>query len=278
MNNHDFQNAYRKLEQRTKVLAEADGDVYLPSPEPSGRAHYIFICMEPSLGGWAKDKVEAEKKVADGFRNFLAGYDPMILHFCIRRFLCRRDQRYHITDFSKGAMLGKNAHKRRPERYKRWYPLLKEEIGLVAEDTAQVFAVGKVVKDHLDSFCFPKQVTCLLHYSPQAASYRTKGISGHEYAFEEFQKTVSHEDVLAVAREVIREAMMPDKIREFVLSKVEGRKLTPSRLKLMFNYKLAFEALHSKLCGQQAPTETAPAPELPITPARGRAGEPNVSG
>src|SRR5712692_842590 len=151
MNDLNFQHAYQELERRMKDLAEKDGDVYLPNPEPSGHVDYIFICMEPSLRGWAKDKVEAEQKIKNGFRNFLNGYDPMILHFSIRRFLCKSDQRYHITDISKGAMLVELASNARNARYQRWYPLLKEEIDLLATDKARVFAVGKTDEDHLNT-------------------------------------------------------------------------------------------------------------------------------
>jgi hypothetical protein len=68
----DFQAAYRNLEGRMKALAQADGDVFLPNSEPEGPVDYVFICMEPSLGRWARSAEEAESKVDAGFRNFLA--------------------------------------------------------------------------------------------------------------------------------------------------------------------------------------------------------------
>ena len=49
-----FHEKYRDLEDRFRVLAEADGDVYLPNVEPAGPARYVFIAMEPSLGRWAR--------------------------------------------------------------------------------------------------------------------------------------------------------------------------------------------------------------------------------
>lgn len=72
-----------------KALAEADGDVCLPNPEPSGLVDYVFICMEPSLGGWAKNGDEARAKVAAGFRNFVyLDRGTLALHFAIREYLC----------------------------------------------------------------------------------------------------------------------------------------------------------------------------------------------
>ena len=71
-----------------KALAEADGDVYLPNPKPGGPVDYVLICMEPSLAHWARSAKEARARVDAGFRNFLAGFEPMLLHFSVRRFLC----------------------------------------------------------------------------------------------------------------------------------------------------------------------------------------------
>src|ERR1039457_2928740 len=60
-------------------------------------------------------------------------------------YCCVGPKRYHITDFSKGAMLVKGADQERTQRYDRWYPLLQEEIHLVATSDATIVAVGKVV-------------------------------------------------------------------------------------------------------------------------------------
>jgi hypothetical protein len=77
----------------------------------------MLICMQPSFGGWARSADEARARVDAGFRNFLAGLEPMLLHFCVRRFLWVSDQGYYITDLSKGAMLVKRAGVARAERY-----------------------------------------------------------------------------------------------------------------------------------------------------------------
>ena len=66
---------------------------------------------------------------------------------------CRREEpTYHITDLSKGAMRVTDASSSlalRYERYKRWYPLLCEEIKLVARPNAPIIPVGHVVRDFL---------------------------------------------------------------------------------------------------------------------------------
>jgi hypothetical protein len=92
-----------------KARSEADGDVFLPNPEPLGPVEYVFVCMEPSLGGWARSPDEAKARVEAGFRNFVSSVEDFILHFCIRQYLCEPTEHYHITDLSKGAMLVERA-------------------------------------------------------------------------------------------------------------------------------------------------------------------------
>lgn len=99
--------------------------------------------MEPPLGAWARSAEDAQLRVQNGFRNFLSSVEAMILHFCAGRFLCSPGQRYHITDFSKGAMLVQHAGKTRTERYNRWYSLLLEEINLLTRTDAKCVAVGR---------------------------------------------------------------------------------------------------------------------------------------
>src|SRR5450759_1165356 len=144
-----FHTVYRELEERMKALAEADCNVFLPNPEPLGPVDYVLICMEPSFGRWARTADEARSKVEAGFRNFLSSIEVSILHFCVRRYLCEPEQRYHITDLSKGAMLVNRAGLARIQRYHKWYPLLLEELDLCATASAGIVAVGNVVSQYL---------------------------------------------------------------------------------------------------------------------------------
>ncbi len=230
-----------------KARAEADGDVFLPNPEPEGPVDYVFICMEPSLGRWARSKEKAKSKVDVGFRNFLFSTETSILHFCIRRYLCESTQRYHITDFSKGAMLVKGADRERTQRYDGWYPLLQEEINLVATSDAAIFAVGKVVSQNLERLCFQRPFTPIIHYSALAAGARSAEIARlrQEDAFEAFRGSVSIQDVADTAGAVLREAHVPTKMYDEALSGLLKSQLSTSRQQLIFIYKLAFESIRA---------------------------------
>ena len=240
-----FQTAYRDLEGRMKALAEADGDVFLPNPEPEGPVDYVFICMEPSLGRWARSPEEAKSKVDAGFRNFLFSTEISILHFCIRRYLCEFTQRYHITDFSKGAMLVERANLARIQRYDRWYELLQEEINLVATSDAAIVAVGKVVSQDLKRRGFQRPIKPIIHYSGLAGRARSAAIVGHEDGFEAFRGSVSIKDVAATAEAALREAHVPTKMCNEALSRLSKGQLSISHQQLIFSYKLAFESIRA---------------------------------
>jgi len=240
-----FHVAYRALEERMKVLAEADGDVFLPNPEPEGPADYVLICMEPSLGRWARSADQARIKVEAGFRNFLFSIEDFLLHFCVRRYLCAPAQRYHITDFSKGAMLVDRAELARTQRYDRWYASLLEEIDLVATPDAAIIAVGNVVFRHLERRGFRRPLARVIHYSGLAARARSAGIVGHEDSFQAFRDSVCMEDVKAIAEAVLTAASVPAEIHDDTLARLARSQLSTSRQQLAFNYKLAFESIRS---------------------------------
>jgi hypothetical protein len=167
--NGNLHTAYRTLERRMSTLAEDDGDAFLPNPEPECPVQYVLICMEPSLGRWARSADEARLRVEEGFRNFLFSPEDFIVHFCVRRCLCGAAERYHITDMSKGAMLGALARPARAQRYHRWYPLLQEEIDLVATPDAVIVAFGNEVHRYLERHPPRRPFFRVIHYSPLAA-------------------------------------------------------------------------------------------------------------
>jgi hypothetical protein len=242
----NLREAYRALEERMKTLAEDDGDIYLPNPEPDGSADYIVICMEPSLGRWAHSQEEARLKVATGFRNFLFSIEDFILHFCIRHYLCGPGQRYHITDLSKGALLTERAGIARQQRYDRWYSLFEEEIRVVATSDAKFVAVGNAVAGHLVRRGFPRPFTKIIHYSGRAAKARKDGIVGHEKAFEAFRASFSVVDFFADAQKVLEAARVPCSFAEEVLLRLGNSHLSLSRIMLMFNYRTAFGVIRNE--------------------------------
>jgi len=231
--------AYYDLERRMGALAKQDEGVYLPNCKPEEKVNHVMICMEPSLGRWAG--LDPHQRIKDGFRNFLPSDDVAILHFCVRRYLCRSGERYHITDVSKRAMLVKEAGGDRQRRYCQWFPLLQEEIDLIAIPNANIVAVGREVAQFLSQK--RPGFRRIIHYSPLAGRARLNGIKAHEAAFEAFKHSVCHEDLVAVAKEAMKSMQVRDNIQDETLSRLYKFELTDSRKMLMLNYKLAFDAM-----------------------------------
>ena len=111
---------------------------------------YILVAMEPSSGGGSGISTHGKEL---NNRNFAGSLEDFILHHCVNEYLCGDERDYYLTDLSKGAMPVARASGSlalRYERYKRWYPLLSEEIKLVARPNALIIPVGYVVRDFLE--------------------------------------------------------------------------------------------------------------------------------
>ena len=221
-----------------KAQAEADGDIFLPNPAPSGPVDYTFVCMEPSLGRWAPTPEAASKRIAEGFRNFIYSLDDCILHYCASEYLCGEGQRYFVTDVSKGAMLVNRAGKERAERYNRWHHLLTDELDLLLRPSGRVIAVGSAVANHFQDHCL-RDFSTIMHYSRLAAAGRNAAIVGREDEFRAYRESVALQDVVDNAEHYMLACGIPTTIRAETLARLSAGTLTDSRRKLMFVYKTA---------------------------------------
>lgn len=140
---------YTELEKEMKRQVDRDNkdsciqSTYLPCITPKGKVDFIFVAMEPRIERWIPF-VKFEELCSRGFVNFIGDMYCATVHYSIWRALDIHDiSRYHITDLSKGAMSTKYAEVERNERYNRWKPLLKKEIGILSEtNKTQVIAFG----------------------------------------------------------------------------------------------------------------------------------------
>jgi len=227
-----------------KARAEADGDIFLPNPAPSGPVDYALVCMEPSLGRWAATPELAYERIAAGFRNFIWSLEDFILHYCAGRYLCDEGQHYFVTDVSKGAMLVDRADKERTERYNRWHGLLTDELDLLLRPLGRVIAVGNAVAKHFRHHGLHNFST-IMHYSGQAAAGRNAAIVGREQEFEAYRNSVTLWDVVENGEQYMLAYGIPADIRSETVDRLAKADLTESRQKLMFVYKTAFEGMRS---------------------------------
>lgn len=231
---------YTVLEERFRAQAEAEGSIFLPNVRPSAPVDFVLIAMEPSLRSWSKSPEDAQAQIVAGFRNFLFSMEDLLLHFCIRSYLCKPGETYYLTDLTKGAMPVTRARENRRDRYDRWYPLLLEEIAIVAKPSARIYTIGRAVDDYLRRKRFDRPTERLLHYSGQAAKHREKVVRGREGEYERFAQALQPEGVLKVAEEVMVEACLPSQMMAQTLARLSRHKLTDSRKMLAFTYYVEF--------------------------------------
>ena len=120
--------------------------------------------------------------------NFSWSVEDFILHYCVRHYLCRSGESYHLTDLAKGGMTVRDAEHRRRERYERWYPLLQEELALLNKPgRTHLIAVGRVVGNFLSDKGLSDQVERVLQYSRAAAAHRNRAVQQWAEDFAEFR-------------------------------------------------------------------------------------------
>ncbi len=242
-----FEQKYEALERRFEEQVEKDNrnlnieSGFVHNFVPRGPVDYVLIAMEPSTGVPGKDLKDPHQ--ID--RNFSWSVEDFILHYCIRNWLCRNGESYHLTDLAKGGMKTGLADVERIRRYDSWYELLVEELRLLNKGRGtRIIAIGKVVADYLEDKGLCERVERILHYSRNAASHRDKGIKAWEEHFPEFSRSVDRDAFDQTVKDVLQDADM----FSYVNHRPEGGRtytLTESRKKLMFLYKMRFGELRA---------------------------------
>ena len=250
-----FSQKYEELERKFCEQVQKDFDCrglesgMLRNIQPNGPADFILIAQEPAWGGQKKTGKRPPdwEFVKDREnRNFCGHIYDFMFHFCIRNYLCEDGQTYYLTDLSKGAMSVKQAAATSRETYKRWYPLLVEELNLVAKlEGTRVIAIGEKVHTFLRK---RKEFECIdkiIHYSRAANGARAREVEQYVNGFPEFADTLKFSDILDTTEEVMKRAGYSNSSREEKCQRFRSSKsrLTTARKKSIFYYKKRFEEL-----------------------------------
>ena len=238
-----FHQVYGELEQKIECMIEEENTIFLPFLRPKGPVDFVLVGMESSLGGWAPSgPTEACEKRGQGMKHFAWSMEDFILHYCIRNYLCPGGETYYLTDLAKGAMFTKEAADGRRARYEKWYPILEEEIGLIAKPEAKIISIGTVVGTFLSAKALYRHAGTILHYSPQAARHRgLEGKSCEEY--KRFTSSVELCHVLQTAEKVLEKGEVCPSLKCEILKRLKKSELSDSRKRLMFNYKVRFDRI-----------------------------------
>jgi hypothetical protein len=134
--------------------------IYVPNPVLTETPEWCLIAMEPSLSGMLPEFFQ--RRIDNGFLNFLWSEGDFILHYCAYTFLCKGRFKYHFTDISKGAMNTGIANSKRRERYANWIAIIKDELRLF--EAPCLIGVGGQASDFLRKYDFPI-LGSIMHYS-----------------------------------------------------------------------------------------------------------------
>ena len=119
---------------------------------------YVFICMEPSLRGWARDPDEAKAKIDTGISQFyFSGSRNIVLTFCNFQVACANSPKPTTSPTFLRALCSSNMQGW-SERHAMigGNSLLLEELDLVARANANIFAVGRIVDKFLQARAVPR--------------------------------------------------------------------------------------------------------------------------
>ena len=239
----DFQEKYQALEKKFREQVEEDLEChgtqseFLPNLAPKGKVDFVLVAMEPSGG---KSQEEVAKNPLLSPKNFSGSVEDFILHYCLQNYLCGDGRDCYLTDLSKGSMPINEAAVDRYRRYKRWYPLLEEEIELVAKSGTPIIPIGNYVHGFLAERRKTDLHANILHYSQSAGGARKKIPSLYPDEYHDFRETVSWCEIEDTVRRVLEKNDMPERIKPRIEKFRRGAKLTESRKKLIFTYKVQF--------------------------------------
>ena len=239
-----FQEKYQVLVREFKDQIKEDNknlkipSYYLPNVEPKGEVDFVLVAMEPS--GTAQE--DGQPNVP---RNFMASYEDFLTQFCLRNYLCRDGQSYHVTDMAKGGMPTDQAKQTRSWRWPRWYPLLKQELELVAPG-ARVIALGDTVarflKERKENEKLPQGLSGTIpHFSRQASVARPIAPQLLPKQYDRFSKNVSIADIRGTAEDMMQGREF-DESRDSILQGIP-KDLSESGRQLLFTYKCLFTVI-----------------------------------
>ena len=249
-----FSQRYEDLERKFCKQVQKDFDccglesVMLRNIQPDGPVDFILIAQEPARGGQTLTGIRPSdwECVKDREnRNFCGHVYDFMFHYCVKNYLCGEDQTYYLTDLSKGAMSVKQAAATSHETYIRWYPLLVEELNLLAKPgQTQVIAIGGKVRSFLRRRKQFKGIDRVIHYSRAANGARARAVRPYLYEFPEFAEMLKFDDILDMTEDVLCQAKYSEKSRKDKIRVLcHGSRLTDTRKKSVFYYKKRFEEL-----------------------------------
>ena len=226
-----FREQYKNLQSQWRQLAIKRKRQYLQYLAPRAPVDFVLVGKMTSISEEDANKIPHGKYPdvpAPGY-NLLISIGDLILNYGAHRHLCRPEEKYYLTDLGKCAVPPKSANgKILKEEFTAWYPMLLEELKLVAKPEATVVPVSSATWSFLKAQPnFPYRLTTpILHWSTAAVSAAKMASSFFPREWDKYRRSTSWEDLRASTEEIFTEADLgqhmdcvhsrfKDKFREF---------------------------------------------------------------
>ena len=235
-----FREQYENLQIQWRQLAVERDRQYLQYLAPQAPVDFVLIGKMTSIS--EKDAVETPPgdfpDVPPPGYNLLLSIGDLILNYGAHRHLCRPGERCYLTDLGKCAIPPKHAKgKLLADEFAVWYPMLLEELKLVAKPDATVIPVGSATGNFLKAQPnFPYRLTTpILHWSNAAVSAAKMASSFFPDEWDDYRRSTSWEDLRASTEEIFTAAGL-----DHHMDSVHGRfkdKFGEFHAHYMFTYK-----------------------------------------
>jgi hypothetical protein len=232
-----FVERYDALQNQWRELAVAHEHHYLEYLAPRGPVDFVLVAKMTSISKKEAAETPPGEHPADGY-NLHVSLGDLILNYGAHRHLCKPGERFYLTDLGKCALPAKDAKgKREQGEFAAWYPMLLEEIELVAKPDATVIPVSSTTGNFLKGrpdFPYPLAEP-ILHWSMAAGAAAKMASSFFPQEWTQFRQSTGREELWQSVKEILSEAGLDehlDCVRDRIMDKFRD-----IHLHYMFTYK-----------------------------------------
>ena len=235
-----FREQHDALQHQWRQRAKDHGHQYLQYLAPRSPVDYVLVGKMTSIG--EKDAAMTEPGCyptidPPGF-NLHVSLGDLILNYGAHRHLCKPGETYYLTDLGKCAIPpGRAKGKLQDNEFHDWYPILLEELKLVAKPNATVVPVGGATGNFLKGqpdFPYPLAEP-VLHWSSAAIVAAKMASSLFPDEWKEFLEATNWEDLRSSTEEIFREAGLDQHMDD--IDRRYKERFRETQIHLMFTYK-----------------------------------------
>ena len=238
--NQAFSEQYDALQHQWRQRAKNHGHQYLQYLAPRSPVDYVLVGKMTSIG--EKDAAMTEPgcypAIDPPHFNLHVSLGDLILNYGAHEHLCKAGETYYLTDLGKCAVPpGRAKGKVEEKEFDEWYPVLLEELKLVAKPNATVIPVGGATGNFLKRRTnFPYRLTePILHWSRAAFVAAKMASSFFPDEWLEFSQTTSWDDLRASTEEILTEAGLSHHMA--TIDRRYRDRFRETQIHLMFTYK-----------------------------------------